>query len=544
MRRDDSEIIEIFDTDGPLVGNGFDATRLGESEFRGAPTDDVDFEAAAETGGDVRRRRWVIPVGVTALVAVVAVGLTSGSDNPNVATPTTSGDSIAASPVTLATLPPTSADEGSTPSAASTPVGPAPRYVVDIPEGYALAGVSEGEWGTADVTYSQLWASPDASLRSGAWVAIMRVPAYDGDEQRLSLSENAYSLRIGSSTGIITIPATPEAVGSVALFRGDATLQVEGFGVSADDLTAIAEAIGSDPTEPFTAAGTPDVLSGFTKLVDTAGSWQSAEASGPMAQMYALEVEADRLLGRNNMLWITATPPNANYATVSRFLLDSITPFTAADGSIGIAGITNSQPPRAQAYWVDHDGWAVTVNIDGSLSEVIAAAETAHVADDAEWERNAKNDFVFEGAEPYSDQAPVTTLAFGSGETAEVAVDLSGVEPDIQNSWSVYTNISTTSDYGSYGGSAMASCDVPRIAVLTSLQRTYVMANVPAGTMGATLVVTHDGGASMAVPLAELKPEFRVLGGVLTFEQVGAFTAVLTAADGTVLATWPTPPGP
>ena len=48
----------MFDTDGPLVGNGFDATRLGESEFRGAAIDDDDAGTNGWGDGTARRHRW------------------------------------------------------------------------------------------------------------------------------------------------------------------------------------------------------------------------------------------------------------------------------------------------------------------------------------------------------------------------------------------------------------------------------------------------------------------------------------------------------
>ena len=547
MRRDDSEIIEVFDTDDVVVGGGFDSTKLGWTEYRGVSTDDTvtgGESAVDEPDGDTeRRRRWVIPAGVTALVAVVAVGITTGSDNQNAATPrTTPGDSVASAPITLATLPPTTVSDsaatvGSRPLGQSGPDGPAPRYVVDVPEGYAVLSADTGQIGTQNATYSQLWATPGASRRTGSWVTISRSTYFDRGYQQTQLRDNTYTIRLDGSAAFVTLPTLPDSVGNVTVLRDDATITVEGFGVSSVDLIAIAAAVGSDPAAPFGSAGGPPVLDGFTKLIDAGDYWGNTNADGQWAQMYAADTATDPETGQNAVLYIETAPPSESFAAALPFLLDSITPFTAADGSIGIAGSSGTAPATAQAHWVDPAGWAVSVYVEGDIADAIATARSAHIADDAEW-GSIVTVFTPEPNQLTFDRAAVALLTFGDGSTAEITLDRQGSE----YSWSVLISDPEVPEYGSSGFTASARVDAPHIVVLASLERTFVLANVPTATTGATLTVYPSTGSPISTTLVEVDPLFTVRAATLTFEQVGAFTATVTAADGTVLAVWPAQP--
>jgi hypothetical protein len=170
-------------------------------------------------------------------------------------------------------------------------------------------------------------------------------------------------------------------------------------------------------------------------------------------------------------------------------------------------------------------------------------AKAAYIADDVEWETYESGDNIGFGDQPTT----VTALpqSFDT-EDADITVRLQSRTIDDVRTYTWLADITYPQEFSAdSGASTEFTADAPALRVLSSAERAFVFAAVPrAGGDGATLTVFPSDADPIVVPLRDIEPAFDVFGAATTFVQPGPFSAVITAADGSVLATWPEFPAP
>ena len=532
MRRDDSEIIEVFDADDAVFAT------VADTAVVAGP----DVEESMS-----RRPRWVVPGGVAALLAVVTVVATTGADDSSRAGQDIATTTSASTPVTLAALP-TSTDDGG--------VEVMPRYAITLPPDYAVAFATSGEQ-TQYPIRSQLWATPGSAQNVGRWAAISARPSEADDSSLLSLQSWSYPVLVGGSPGIVTVPAIAGGTTFVALYRSDLTVFVEGFGVSADFLLAAAGSAVLGPAPTFELTSNIGIFDEFRLVVDSPLYWRTEARDGPQAQVYARRAEASGWTQTQGITVRTARP-SPQYTDVLPFVFGSLTTFRAPDGSIGLAGVEATFPgqpsnwQRATAYWVDPAGWGVAVTATGSISEVIALAQAAYRTEATEW-ATFEDAFISTSSQvlPTVITAMPITLDTGDaqagdgnkGATGTVLARLqsSTLGGDSRYGWTIEIDDPNSPTNGERTETDAVAGDVASVQVLSSTSNAFVFAIAPREVAGGAILTVHFAdGSSTQVPLTDIEPAFGVLGAAVTFDRPGAFSAVVTAADGTVLTSWQT----
>ena len=550
VRRDDSEIIEVFDVDADYFGSGVDRNGNDVDRSNNDNDNDNDNDNGNDNGNDAtgyddspatHRPRWDVPAGLAAVAAVIAMSIGTGSsDTGSTRSAATTRPAVTA-PITLAPLPTT------TDPAAASSVGDPARYVVDLPAGVAVIGANEFDIREAGAP-TQLWATPGATATTGRWVEISAAGAFGS---RLEATADAYRITLGDSVALVEPGLTAAESTELSFIRDSALVTLTGHNISVDFLVAVAGSLSVDD------AGDPQIDSSLGefdefRLIDDrpAGSWLFGE--GRAAGLYAAYGSGDdfRPDGPNfvNVTVGRPKPADGSYSTRVPFIVDPIRVFQAVDGSLGIAGpIVNTgirfNRPVSSAHWVDADGWLVASVMDGSVDDVIEVASTARVDAD-EWNRLAfapRDDPEFIEGNPGAAYVAATTDQATGQATGQAALVEWGSTP-LTYSW---RTTSTTSDQNRTFEveSHRFSPDQPTISTAATDGNQMVFATVPRILEGATLTVVVGQDPPVSVLLTDRDPTFAVLSAVLTTTTFGAVTAVLTAADGTVIATWPSPQG-
>ena len=548
MKRDDSEIIEVFETDDALFANVPDASDIAHgrqaNDRQAGDPQSGDPQSGDPVERASRRPRWVVPGGVAAVLAVVAVVATTGADERGVATQTVATPTVASTPVTLAALPSTSVDQSGANDDSGLQV--MPRYSVPLSAEFSLVFASSGEQIQSEVR-SQLWASPGASRQVGRWVAISAQPPLPDDESRqLSLEANAYPVQVGDSPGLVTPPSTAGEPTLLALFRSDSTVYLEGFGVTTEFLLAEAGSVTVGPAPSLELTHSLGIFDDFRLIVDAPRYWRTIGRDGLQSQAYFRDQTVVGGWNRRPSISVRTTRPNEQYIDVLPFLLDSLTPFPAPDGSIGFAGAAGPLPGEsadrryATAYWVDRDGWAVSVTAPGTISEVASLAQTAYRTEPDEWAGFESGGVVLDGVAPTVVQAKPIMLDPGdaqagdgnatAGLTVRARLQSWTLGEETRYSWAV-----------ELGATDIFRGDTATVQVLSTTERAYVFATVPRDAAdGVVLTVSFADGTTTSTPLQDIEPAFDVFGATVNVDRIGAFTAVIATADGTVLAAWPT----
>jgi hypothetical protein len=214
-----------------------------------------------------------------------------------------------------------------------------------------------------------------------------------------------------------------------------------------------------------------------------------------------------------------------------RFLLDRTTPFTVDDHS-GVAGTVIGEGSYSIATWTAGD-YIVTVGATLPVSQLIEIARTVHEVAAPEWAG-----MQFQAKRRNASTAPstvtsATPVAFGTDAdskpwTISAAMRV-GDQPQILWSWG--TRIGSTTPL-----------DTVQINTVVDEQRTYVLVDLPrAVAEGAELHVQHDGADPVVVPFRDTDPSLDRTFAADAFSEPGPYTVQVVAADGTLLASWPTP---
>ena len=528
MRRDDSEIIEVFDVDADHFGESVRAEYGSDGDC--SSDDATDFDDSPVS----RRPRWVVPAGLTAIAAVIAMSIGTGSSDTDSARSAATTQPAATTPVTLAPLPTTT-----DPTAASSVNDPA-RYVVDLPEDVSVMGANEFDI-RENGAPTQLWATPGATATTGKWVEISVTGAFGS---RLEATPEAYRIAMGDIPALVEPGLTADEATKLTFVRDSSRVSMTGHGVSVDFLVSVA---GSVSVTDFGAPQIDSSLGLFDefRLIDDrpSGSWLFGE--GRAAGLYAsFGVGDDFRPNGTNFVNITVGRPKSadgSYATRVPFIIDPIRVFQAVDGSLGVAGpIVNTGIPFDRsvslAHWIDADGWLVAIVMDGSVDEVIDVASTARVDAD-EWNRLA---FAPRNDTDFVDVTPGTTYVTDVADDAtDEATLLERRSAAFTYTWRTLANRSDSRQESFEVESRQFSPDVPTISTTATDGNQFVFATVPRSLDGASLTVVVGQDPPVSVLLTDRDPTFAVLSGVFSTTAVGPVTAVLTAADGTVLATWP-----
>ena len=315
---------------------------------------------------------------------------------------------------------------------------------------------------------------------------------------------------------------------------------METFGVAGEALPALLESIATEIDEP-------QALNDYELVVDSPGPWYELAGAG-----LSFEYFGRRSATKSGWLSVVTTRSRSKDSRVTDvlpFLLDSMRAFRAADGSIGIAGYER-RSGRALAYWVDPDGWSVQVSYEATLDQVIATAQTAYRATEAEWAAFAARPPTFQsGAAEYRETSRVVDTAEIDAElTLQTKLQQFTVGNRVRYSW-VLQEISADNS-GPYNAYSTTEFDdvLPTITTMSNAQTTTVLATLPRFESAtadffanAVLTIYPATGNPIVRNFTDVDPDFGVLATTAIVEPIGAFTATMTAADGTVLATWPSP---
>ena len=520
MKRDDSEIIEVFETDAP--GFGPDPAQIDAAQ-----SDSEDDRVSGRTN----RPRWIVAAGAAAVAAFVAISATGGSPAPEQprAAATTSTEAF-----DFVTVVPSPAEQ----AAANLPEV-APRYAIVNPPGYTTVAAEEYTTGIDSNFRSRVWATSGSTGSSGQWVGAIEYRSAVGETASSEFLQSSYRLAVGDSVAVVT-PPTPASATTTAVLLGPVWIEMETFGLAADALPVLLETVA-------TGLSATSTLDGYEIIADSPSPWNQLAGEG-----LSFQTVAKRFTTEPSWLSVITTRSRPNDSSVTDalpFVLDSMRAFRAADGSIGIAGYER-RSGDAVAYWVDPDGWSVAVSFAATIDQVIATAQTAYRATDDEWAAFAAAPPTFQNdAAAYRETSRVVdTAAIDDALTLQTQLRQVTVGNRVRYSW-VLEEISAD-DLGHYNAYSTTEFDdvFPTITTMSSAQTTTVLATLPRFESAtadffadSVLTVYPATGDPIVRAFADVDPVFSVLAATAIVEPIGAFTATITAADGTVLATWPTP---
>lgn len=502
MKTDDApDIIEILDDDTGAFGE------------RPAP------QQLEDPGGP----RWIGPVALAALVAVIIYGVatsTSGGGAPEVAEPAPSTTAA----ITSTTRP--------APTTTAVPQPPVPYYSVEAPRGFRVQYVSmeEQHGGFFGGGLYQLWATDGATSTTGSWLAIS---FHNGASGADAILVDGY--RVDSERGALSLAHIGSGQSIVQLSNATGTLLITAFGIADDKLIQLAESITVDTSSSPVDITDDSMLAGYT-LLSTVEPWLAYQGE-PVEQLY-YTVTADPM--RNFSVMISLLPeldgqgvlPDRRVAL--RFLLERATSFTV-DGHEAIAGEVTNSDGYTLASWVAGDH---VVTVSGSLSvpELIAVARTVHTVSERDW-RGLEFQAQVNSMEPGGDElnytetlrSPVSNGADADGNPWRIEVSIGTFGTQRQLNW-----------FWASSGISSTATDAAQITTAVDDKRSYVVADLPRSiTPSAELHVSRAGLDPVVVPFVDIDPELDRTFAAYAFSESGPYSAEVVSLDGTVLATWP-----
>ena len=247
-----SEIIEIFDDDA----------------------DGPDNRAPSHTTDDDGGPRWIGPVAVLALVAVIGFGVaTSASSTRAPKAQTAPSTSVAPRPTVPVRLP--------VPTTTLPPAPVVPYYAASPPRQYKVqyADNQAVDFGVRGDGRFQLWATRASISTPRSWFSIASSPGDSG----LTV-QNAY--RLHTDHGMVAISHLPSGQSSAQYVSNSNWMLLTAFGFSDDDLVRLAGSITFDDTgggrfffaEPALAVG--------YDLISTVDPWAAVMGQPPEQVFY------------------------------------------------------------------------------------------------------------------------------------------------------------------------------------------------------------------------------------------------------------------
>jgi hypothetical protein len=544
VRRDEGEIIEVFDVDDQsFMGS---ASLLSDSE---SPVLSDWQEDVAPT----RRPKWIMIAALAAVIAVVAAMVFGGSTRAPSSTPATSAASTPTAPITLATLPPTTAADD-----ADTAVDPddtgieiddgfARKYAFEPPTGYSISAATTAP-GNFGVVQSQVWLAGGVLAHDAPWVAITVVPLAPEyfEHQREEIFANAYPTTVGGDPAFVIAPPTgASGPTTVGLFRNNLAVYVEGTG-SEFFLLAVAGSVSldvdlTDSSEvKLIIASSMGEFDEYQLVADLEGYWGDVFAPDSPTHSLVAERGAGAVGISRDIAVISTGRPLDRTVELLALRLQAPTVFQSPDGSIGVAGILEpgfGGQAIATATFVDRNGWVVSATSSDGLAEVVALAQSSYVATNLEWS-TWSNSAVASAKQPITRTGPATAFRSHDATTVTTRLQSTTVEDITTYAWLATVNIQTIFTSTSEVSEAFDG-DEAVIRVHSSPNQAIVMATVPRGIgIGAELIVYPADATPITVPFTDVDSEFDVLTASTSFAIPGPFEAVVVDADGSVLTNW------
>ena len=517
-----------------------------------AGPDDADLHDAAHAlPATPSRPRWVVPIGIAALVtAAIVMVATAGSSSPSprAAGPSTSVSTKAPAPATATTA--TAAAATATPGTSVAPTvaarmrtGTVPRYLVELPDVFqperadVFSPLVQADDLSATGVLSQLWATPGATQTTGRWIGIN---AYPGSGGAVWAPASYLTAMFGIDVAV-TPPTTATETTVLSYALGSTLIRLESFGFTLDELAgplvAISPSASSDTPRGIDVAA--DAFPGMELRYSGAYDWR---------QSLIGTIELDLIATRSynpqyGWIELTVGSPVPDRDALLPFLIGSPTPFLSTGGALGIAGT----PPQwwdsaSVAQWVDAEGWLVTIRSSLDVAELVALAEQARPAIGSEWDDlQATVKVVRDVPDGATTQGRVTDGVLADGSSWRVS--LARRQSLLAGSTYVWRLLVQNAD--GTNSNEVAVPETGRALVSTAVYNglTVVTATVPGDfPSGAVLHVERPGLDPITMPVKAAQPDFSVFAAAAGFESGGSFVATIVGADGTVLVTWPAPP--
>jgi hypothetical protein len=497
------EIIEIFDDD----------------------TGGFDNRAQSHTTDDHGGPRWIGPVAVLALVAVIGYGVaTSASTNrsPKVATAPSTSEvprTTLPAPTTTTTMPPQPT---------------VPFYAADPPRQFKIqyADVQTEEQGIGTNDRFQLWATRASISTPRSWFSV--TSSFSGAGLAV---QGAY--RLPTDHGMLAISHLASGQSSAQFETSSNWIQVTAFGFSDDDLVRLAESITASSTDNSTAGPffftDPALIAGY-ELISTVDPW-SAVMGQPPEQIFYMAA-GDPFGGFGISVAPLQLTTNGDFTldrqSALQFLIDNASPFTVG-GHPALAGDLITQPDYALASWSAGDH-IVTVSGRMSVPQLIAIAQTVHQVSAEEW-AGMKFQAIHNASETNGNNSPVNEpqlvpVSFGTDSLSR--------QWTIRAALATYGNIRQINWDWVDQSTATTATDNVQINTVVDSDRSYVLADLPrAVAPTAELHVTRAGLEPVVIKFNDIDPTSDRTFAAYAFSEPGPYTAQIVGADGSVLATWP-----
>lgn len=487
------EIIEILDDDSDIFGDRAPNTTIHDG---GGP-------------------RWVGPVAVAALIALIGYGVATSSSKSGV-------PKVASAPST-SSPPPTTAPAPTT----TIPRQVVPYYAADPPREFS---VESADIHDPDPNYYgggayQLWAKTGATAASGAWFSISTSA---GSLQGVYATD-AYRVANDQQSIAISHLASGQSVAQFTEARSTA-VTLTSFGLSDEELVRLVSSVdvGGDGVELTDLS----LITGY-RMLSEVQPWFAVQGN-PAEEIYYSA--GDDPTGGFGIVVSPRTPPSEGGGTLDRqtalrFFLDNATPFDV-DGHVAVAGSVIGSQDFSIATWIAEDH-IVTVSASMPVQELIAIARTVHEVSSDEWsgmqfQAAARSGRPFENFEQ-TDPLPISsgTDANAAEWAIEVSIGTMGDQRQVNWQW----------DTNSFGGALDGNANIHTVV---DDQRTYVLAELPRSIAPtAQLQIMRAGLDPIVVPFVDVEPTFDRTFAAYAFSEPTPYTAQIIGEDGAVLASWP-----
>ena len=372
-----------------------------------------------------------------------------------------------------------------------------------------------------------LFATEGASAGSGRWFSIS---SYPGGRQSIYATD-AY--RVLTAQGSVAISHL-SAGQSTAQFSPDGSTAVTltAFGWGDEDLVRLAESIviGRSGALRFSDSS----LVADHRLLSSVQPWIALQGF-PVEQVYY--TTADSPTGGIGILVSQRRSGREGGSTLDRqvalrFFLDNATSFEV-DGHVAVAGAVVGVPDYVMATWISGDH-IVTVSGTMSVPQLIAMARTVHQVAADEWQGmqfQVANDGGNNNFGDYEETQPVP-VSFGTDAEAESWIIRAGI--------GTFANQQHVNWQWSGNGFGSDVDGTAKINTVVDSRRTYVLADLPRAIAAkAELHIARAGLDPVIAPFNDIDPSLDRTFAAYAFSEPVQYTVQIVAADGTVLATWP-----
>ncbi|MGE0000347.1 MAG: hypothetical protein AB7R77_26460 [Ilumatobacteraceae bacterium] len=492
------EAIELITPNADVFGNA-------ETDLT---TDDID-DHPGHGSAEEHRAGWATIAAALVLLALVAAGVLAAAPwaGEGSATATTTGS------------PPSTSIDASIDRPRDLVAAGPPNLVLDRPGELRLAAA----WGTdpsagavelVDRDWFGLWATPGATRTSGRWLAITTLRSRG---VYYETRPDAVRIEIGRDFGVLT--TDDDGVTRVIFTAHDDTpIEIGGFGVSMDELRAIADELETAQRSIFLFYGraTAGVIRDMDPLVQTPVPTGGLDVFGLLSQPLSGVVYADRSTGArlgvqlddpssdDDVLWAFLVP------TIGGITTDDAAALTAVAGGDAVFPVgTDPDVPGSLLLRWHMNGQVVTASSAGMpLPAVLDALGSARLPGQTEWAGLVQGGIDGEIADASDDPAPVMTRTV-------IGRSLPG---SIDPPWRIEMSPTPLSVFASAGASGWSGPigEVPRTPTLhrfASSTMTYLVATAPATGPARTLRVTVAGRGSSEIPLSPIGTSGLLAGG-------------------------------